>query len=130
MPRTKAYEPELFEHPDGRVWYLSDDGSGAKIGWDRCHSQSGGCGKSIMECNCKGGPVEPYYITRWRAEAQGLTFEKVKSAVSSVGTSVRAALAKAREPEPPPTLSMSSFVDAEVIAKVKAAKEERDGKDQ
>lgn len=134
MAKSKAYEPELVVPEDGgRPFYLSDDGYGTLIAWDQCHANTAGCGKPLMECGCKGGPKEPYYITRWRVEAEGGVWQPLRKAASTVGTSVAAALRKAREPEPtakqPAPMSMSSFIDKDVIAAVKAAKEEKRGEE-
>lgn len=124
--KTPAYEPELIVKEGQRPFYLSDDGYGTLIAWESCHAYSGGCGKPLMSCNCKGGPKEPYYITRWRAEAAGLVWTATRHAVTSigsaVGTSVRKALGKDEAVKP---RSLSSFIDADVIATVKAASEER-----
>lgn len=121
------HEPELVVKEGQPPYYLSDDGYGTKIAWDTCHRYSGGCGQMLMSCNCTGGPKEPYYITRWRIEAKGGVFERVKTAVT---TSVRSALGK--EPvgrSAPKPKSMSDFIDADVIAKVKAAKEAQGDQD-
>lgn len=133
MPKTDEYEPELVVPEDGgQPFYLSDDGTGVMICWWQCHGSSGGCGQSIMKCNCKGGPVEPYYITRWRVEAQGGVWTPRKSSNGpSIGarpTSVRKALGKDTASKAP--LSMGDFIDADVIAKVKAAKESQGDQDQ
>lgn len=117
MPTADTYEPELVVKDDGSVFYLSDDGLGHMIAWSTCHRFSGGCGEQIMRCNCKTGPVEPYYIARWRAEANGETFLMVAGS----STPVRSV---ARKAAPTPTLSMSDFIDADVIARAKAASEE------
>lgn len=122
MGKTKVpeYEPELIT-PDGEApYYLSDDGSGVLIAWDRCHAFSGGCGKNLLDCICKNGPVEPYYITRWRVEAQGGVWKPVKNTPTSIGRSPATAV---RKPKAESGMSLSSFIDADVIAKVKAAKE-------
>lgn len=119
MPVKKdVYEPELVER-DGQVFYLSDDGEGHQIAWDKCHTWSGGCGKSLLQCRCKNGPVEPYYITRWRAEAQGKTYEKPKGAGAGALRDIDLATPVSR----PKALAMADFVDDDVIATVKAASE-------
>ena len=112
-----THEPELVIKEGQPPFYLSDDGHGTPIAWERCHGESGGCGKPLMDCNCKGGPKEPYYITRWRHEALGIAFEKVRSTASHIGTSVRSTL----RPSKPAAKSMSDFIDQDVIDKVKAA---------
>ena len=125
-----THEPELVvDDPrnDGRPFYLSDDGHGTKIAWDTCHRWSGGCGKNIMRCDCKGGPVEPNYIARWRAEALGVVFDVVKRVIPKA-KGVREALAGIRHVDPNPApMSMTSFIDQDVIDRVKAAKEEQRG---
>lgn len=129
MPKTDEYEPELVVKDDGQVFYLSDDGEGHMVAWTSCHANSGGCGKPIMSCNCKGGPKEPYYITRWRVEAQGGVWQKPKG-----NSGVRAPerpLGARKVPTSPSSfsetrsggMSISDFIDADVIAKVKAASE-------
>ncbi len=117
---TDTYEPELVVKDDGSVFYLSDDGLGHMIAWTSCHRYSGGCGEHIMRCNCKGGPVEPRYIAKWRAEARGEQFAETRRRTSA--TPVRDALHGRQVAQP--GLSMNDFIDADVIARVKAASEE------
>ena len=129
MPKTDDYEPELVEK-NGSVFYLSDDGFGTMIAWSTCHGSSGGCGNPIMDCNCKGGPKEPYYITRWRVEAQGGTFvmprhkSSMRQERSFTARKSQSASTIFSETQSGPK-GISDFIDADVIARVKAASEER-----
>lgn len=126
MAKTDEYEPELVVREGQAPFYLSDDSYGNMVAWSTCHPQSGGCGQHIMACNCKKGPSEPYFITRWRVEAHGGVFQRTKSKPASE-RAFRTPNVKTRPSNFSETrsggLAVSDFIDADVIAKVKAASE-------
>lgn len=64
---TEKHEPRTFTRVtrnDGLVQMMSETGDGQFVAWGTCDR----CKEHVSMCKCVGGPVEPDYIGRWRAE--------------------------------------------------------------
>lgn len=58
-------------HPTMNVM-ITEFPDGITIGWDRCSLNNGGCGLSINQCKCKGGPKELKVFEKWRTPEGGM----------------------------------------------------------
>lgn len=64
---TDKHEPRTYTRVtrnDGLVQMMSETGDGQFVAWGNCDR----CKDHVSICKCIGGPVEPDYIGRWRAE--------------------------------------------------------------
>jgi hypothetical protein len=64
---TDKHEPRTITRVtrnEGLVQMMSETGDGQFVAWGTCDR----CKDHVSMCKCVGGPVEPDYIGRWRAE--------------------------------------------------------------
>lgn len=68
VPSTSADGQEVrrTQGKTGMFHVLSQIDDGVHVAWDMC--RGGGQTHSIANCQCRGGPVEPPYVTKWREE--------------------------------------------------------------
>lgn len=62
----EKHEPRTIKRVnlDSTVYMMTEIEDGAFVQWSTC----AGCGKSVVNCTDKDGPVEPDYIKRWRTK--------------------------------------------------------------
>ena len=70
----EQHEPRTVQHsrPDGSVHMMTEIGDGTFVAWTTCRA----CSKQTSACTCKGGPVEPEFMQRWRDERFTKSFER------------------------------------------------------
>lgn len=84
VPLPEGVTTERTQGEIGMFHALSQIGEGVYVAWDTCRR----CNLQLRKCECKTGPMEPGYITKWREEFLGKPVKTKKEKETPVQVAV------------------------------------------